>query len=208
MKRTAVILASAAALVGLCGSARAQSAAPRFSAPHPQGYFDYFVSRYDLRQPARTSLEGFGARVMLPLAPSRADGVLGRAWLGGYAAHAPEERGMEMWRFGAQADVALAPAPLAGWVAPFVSLGVGGVRVEERAWSSPPALPDRPLFDLRPGFSPGPRVETALSVTPGVGARVFLLPGVGFRTDLRRVIDLRSRVRASTELSGGLTLPL
>jgi opacity protein-like surface antigen len=140
-----------------------------------------------------------------------------RAWLGGYLLHAPGSApDVSLTHYGVEGDFHLVQQPLASRVSPFVSLGVGAVRVEQPArmvmLPAMPILADEaagPGLRLRTPFpAPDDEVTTSLSLAPGVGAQVHLAPGLALRGDVRGVIDFRERTTRTLELTGGISLAL
>lgn len=180
-------------------------------------YFDYFVSRYGGAGMEDERRDAVGGRVMWSLSPfsgALATPVFGRAALGGYFVHSRDDRERdEEWRFGTQADVRLMTEPLLGRVDPIVSLGVGAVRHKEPTRRQAGST-DGGIVDLRPPLAPlsihdtvtPGRTFTALSVTPGLGARVRLVPGLDLRSDARQVIDFHEELERRLEVSAGISI--
>jgi hypothetical protein len=172
----------------------------------PARQLDYFVSRFQTG--AGQPLDGLGARVLwrlpgtLPLVRSAP------AWAGLYGEHTPQERGLETWRFGGQADAAVlrgAALPLEGRV----SLGLGVVHVRRQETAPVGITAGGPMFELRAA----PRHHTTrgdlgVSFAPGIGARLGVGNGTGIRTDLRRIWELGGSAEVATQLSAGVSLPL
>ncbi|MBV9774846.1 MAG: hypothetical protein JO040_12910 [Gemmatimonadetes bacterium] len=225
MRNVLVVTLSLAALLG-AAHAHAQTQPRQDPDPQPTRRTDgaraleYFVARNRMALGSGTTkLDGFGGRMMWSLASTTAP-LGSRAWLGGYVVHTPEdENDAAMWHYGVQTDLRVAREPLAGRVAPLVSLGVGAVRVAEPVRQLVPAL--KPMVELGPDgrmgeFAPRSAVvgrreldtRTSLSVVPGVGARVRLVPGLDFRSDVRMLIDFRDRTTRNLEVSGGISVPV
>ncbi|HEV2132005.1 MAG TPA: hypothetical protein VGR27_12915 [Longimicrobiaceae bacterium] len=203
-------LAAAALLVSASGAAAQVHADRHANYTDAARSVDLFLSQHRLTLDGeRWDASGAGGRVLWSLAPlARSTGLslLDRAAAGGYLVHSLgsiERR--EVWHYGVQADVRVAPIPL-GRVDPIVSLGIGAVRAE--APIRPVLLaPERSV--VREGDAPregiiSEQVVTSLSFTPGIGARVRVLPGLALRGDLRSLIDLRDE-RRHLELSGGIS---
>lgn len=224
MWRSISTLIVAAGLLGAAATP-AEGQVDTRSSRQPEGwrYFDYFVTRYgvDGTTGGQKELDGVGGRVMWQLAPlvgGSRQGWMGRTLLGGYLVHTSRDaEEMEVWRYGTQADLRVTPPALPRWIDPFVSLGVGAVRVEEEGRVAVPGV----LLRASPNDVPGAyrraplertggdgRPATSLSVTPGVGARLRLFPGLDLRGDARQVLDFRSRMRSHLEVAGGLSLYL
>jgi hypothetical protein len=171
-------------------------------------------SRVDVRG-GRTELHAMGARVMWGLS---AAGSLRapRTWLGGYLLHAPDDApGVSMTHYGIEGDLHLLRGGPAGRVSPFVSLGLGAVRVREAVapvFPVPGILTDLVADDgsvaaLRVR-APRPATvsTTSVSVVPGAGAQVHLLPGLRLRGEVRGVVDFRERTTRTVEVTGGISL--
>lgn len=206
MRRIILLVIGIAALITMLpASANGQQAGSRRSAvPEASRYLDYFVSHYRTAGSAASpgELDGVGGRLMWSLAPLAGgqDSWLRRTLLGGYLTHSPsEDESVDMLRLGAQADLLLFRAPVAERVFPFVSLGMGAVRVEQAGWRHGPPMTLR----IAP---PTERRDVHLSLAPGVGARIQLLPGVALRGDARQVIDFRDGIRNNLEISGGISV--
>lgn len=232
MKQLLVMVSTIVALLGIAPvHAHAQAATSGASrAATGQWFVDYFLShnRVNSEDGASRTLDGVGGRMMWSLAPlagSSRSSFLTRTAAGGYLVHTPGDAdGQEMWHYGAQADVRMTSAPVAGRVEPLISLGLGAVRVDEPGeWIAvtpetriaepaprqtadltpmPVVLPALPQVQV---LSP-PRVTTRVSVAPGIGARVRLLPGINIRGDMRVLFDVDDHTRRTTEFAGGLSM--
>jgi hypothetical protein len=162
-------------------------------------YLDYFVHWQRDAEHAREAVSGVGGRLMwqLPRAGSAPPSPLSRAALGAYLIRiVPESDRDDVWHLGAQADIPLVRAPLARRVEPVVSLGVGALRAPAEHAQQGGAAPAAEA-----------RVEAdhALTVTPGIGARVRVMPGVHLRSDVRQVLQFREGTQRILEASGGLS---
>jgi hypothetical protein len=233
MKQLLVVISTMLALVGLAPvQVHSQAGTPGTDrAATGQWFVDYFLShnRLSSNDGEVRTLDGVGGRMMWSLAPlagSDRGSLLARTAAGGYLVHTPGDAdGNEMWHYGAQADVRVTIAPLAGRVEPLVSLGLGTVRMDEPGeWVAVtpeiritesaarqaqdvtpmpvvlPALPQQ-IQVLSP-----PRSTRQVSVAPGIGARVRLLPGVNIRGDMRVLFDINDHTRRTTELAGGFSM--
>jgi hypothetical protein len=151
--------------------------------------------RYELGTGSADRLAGAGGRVLFSLVdrsdPSRST-VLSRAAVGAFASRATDGQGeLKTTHAGVQADLTLTQKPLARYVEPVVSVGVGVLREERNTRE-----------DL---FSHIERTITAVS--PAVGVRVAILPGVAIRGDFRDVIPLRGSRRAM-DIAFGMSMRL
>jgi hypothetical protein len=158
----------------------------------PRGYLEYFATGASRTAPGDA---GFGARLLLRV-PSSAP-VLDRMAVGAYLAKIPGEPGTGRREYGVHTE--WVAAPRMGGIDPVLTLGLGAVR-REGAWTWRVAA--------RPLRVPTPESATALSVAPGVGARVHVAPGVAFRGDLRRSLALDERGMNATEVAAGISLAL
>lgn len=190
-----------------------------------EGYFSRVHTDPALAGGERLRLDGFGARVLQPLAaPAGAtprSALLERLAVGGFVTYAPAaDRGLTAWHYGAQADVSLLDRQprAASVVEPLLSLGVGAFRAERDGGMSPELF--RAQCAVKPADLPlvaGSRalpcgsasdrelIGTHLALSPALAARVWLLPDVALRTDAREVIVYDGAPRHVFELATGLS---
>ncbi|HEX8696543.1 MAG TPA: hypothetical protein VF746_29255 [Longimicrobium sp.] len=200
--------AMAATLLGTTAAPALSQSQPRPSGREPRGSFEYFAT--SVRTDIGSQAQGWGGRLLLPLTRDAAS-PLSRVEVGASVAWWPDDDlSTRMLRYGGEAGVRLLSARA---VEPVLSLGVGAVRRAE---------PDVRWRFFTGGLTPrdlsargepsrvvsvSERMETALAVAPGVGARVRLASGLALRGDLRRVFELGDG-HDGMELSGGVSLPL
>ena len=159
----------------------------------PRGWFEYFATGAS-RSLAGDGGGGFGARLLLRV-PSSAP-VLERVAVGGYAARLPGGPGNARAEYGVHAEWS---APGRGALDPVLTLGLGAVR-RDGGWMW--RLTDRPVR------FPVAEASTALTLAPGVGARMHLARGVALRGDLRRAFALDRNGVSGTAVAGGISLAL
>lgn len=167
--------------------------------------------------PAR--VEALGARVLLPVsqfATVAPGSTLDRLDVGAFVAGAPaDEQGVAARHYGMQADLRLAPRPLAGRVTPIASLGVGALHARRELAPRTPfgaaCLAPAGAADASPparclALAPHPRTtRSAFALSPALGARVALVPGLALRLDARDVLLFRDARRHNPELAVGLS---
>jgi hypothetical protein len=149
----------------------------------------------------RMTAEGFGARFMWrgaslfdPSSP-----LAGHLDLGVFGSYTPKQTFLAKldaatYHVGLTADVRPFAAPLAGRVDPFASLGLGvlSTRVTSGLAQAP-----SPLF--RDSGS-------AITLAPGVGARLLLSSSLGLQGDVRDVVAFDEGARHNPALSAGVSL--
>ena len=189
------------------------------------GYFSRVHADPALAGGERLRLDGFGARVLQPLAaPAGAaprSALLERLAVGGFVTYAPAaDHGLTAWHYGAQADVSLlGRGPRAASVVePLLSLGVGAFRAQRDGGMSrelfraqcgtKPA--DLPLVAGNGGLPCGSAsdrdlIGTHLALSPALAARAWLLPDVALRVDTREVIVYDGAPRHAFEVATGLS---
>ncbi|HEV7589465.1 MAG TPA: hypothetical protein VGO40_15230 [Longimicrobium sp.] len=189
-----ILPAAACAALFCAAPARALSQQfDRTQAHAPRGWFEYFATGAS-RSLVGDGGGGVGARLLLRV-PSSAP-VLERIAVGGYAARLPGGPGSARAEFGVHTEWS---AVGRGALDPVVTLGLGAVQ-REGGWRW--HLGDR-LVRL-----PTPGTSTALTVAPGVGARMHVRRGVALRGDLRRAFPLGRNGVGGTEVAGGISLAL
>ncbi|HXE58428.1 MAG TPA: outer membrane beta-barrel protein [Gemmatimonadales bacterium] len=198
MRRLALLVAAAVALLALPGELAAQ--ATHYPAwANGRVSVDGFYGRYwlDGRGDDWTNADGVGGRILYhltPMADTTRNDLASRTALGVFAVYAPEEhRGFTGWHFGAQADLHLLSHPWLRRFDPFVSLGVGAFRTElDRAG---------PV-----GVEFADETNTSFALSPAMGARVNLYRGLGLRAEATDVMVFRDGVHHNLGVNGGLTL--
>lgn len=174
----------------------AQSARPAWLAPQPA--LEGFYTRLHLDAASPLSAEGVGGRLLWGMGragatePSR---LADRAALGLFVAHMPDrQRGFSTLHLGAALDVQ--PLDVESRIAPLVSLGAGALRTSVR----PGAHELRDASPLTAGSN------TALTLLPGVGARVDVASGLALRGDVRDLVTFRGGTRHNVALEAGIRL--
>ncbi|HEY0971671.1 MAG TPA: hypothetical protein VGE02_11945 [Gemmatimonadales bacterium] len=143
--------------------------------------------------------DGVGVRLMWR--PAVADGALrtlaDRSELGFFATYTPDRAfdpgvSFSTASLGVAMDVRPFEHPLGGRVEPFVSLGTGVLYTDvSRAVHPSPS----PLLE---------RSRTALTVTPGLGARLYLTPDLAIQGDLRDMVTFTGDTRHNVAFGAGL----
>jgi hypothetical protein len=149
----------------------------------------------------RMNAEGIGARFMWrgsslfdPSSP-----LAGHLDLGVFGSYTPKHTFLAKldaatYHFGLEADVRPFSTPLAGRVDPFASLGLGVLSTHV---TSGLAQAPSPLFRGS---------GSAITLAPGVGARLMLSSYLGLQGDVRDVVAFDEGARHNPALSAGVSL--
>lgn len=136
------------------GSASGQALGPQrqFGAIEP---FYVYTSLDVGKSPTRVSLNGYGGRIWLNLAPfsGPANNVIGKTTLGLFALTTPSQgsSGVTVHQYGADADIHFADRPLIGFFDPYVLVGGSAIRLNVAGSGTGLATGRSTRFALAPG---------------------------------------------------------
>ena len=153
--KTLTTFALALALGGVSGTiASGQALGPQrqFGALEPF----YAYTRLDVGQGlSRVSLNGYGGRIWLNLAPfsGPANNLIGKTTLGLFALTTPSQgsSGVTMHQYGADADIHFADRPLIGFFDPYILVGGSAIRLNVARAGTGLATGGSTRFALAPG---------------------------------------------------------
>lgn len=153
--KTLTTFALLSALTGISASiASGQALGPQrqFGALEPL----YVYTSIDVGQPGdRISLQGYGGRLWLNLAPfsGPADNIIGKTTLGLFALMTPSQgsSGITMHQYGADADIHFADRPLIGFFDPYILVGGSAIRLNVARAGTGLATGGSTRFALAPG---------------------------------------------------------
>ena len=140
---------------------------------------------------SRTGRGGIGLRLMFGLGPTPipAHSILQRTKVGAFIMYtASSDNNPKVWNVGAEGDLPIFRAPLARWLDPFVSVGLGWFRASVGQGN---------------GLT---LVDSHFAATPGAGALFRITDRVHLRGDLRMPIVFGSATRLQYVAEGGLAV--
>lgn len=150
--RTFSLLWAITALSSRGASGQALGPQRQFGAIEP---FYVYTSLDVGKSPNRVSLNGYGGRIWLNLAPfsGPANNILGKTTLGLFALTTPSQgiSGVTMHQYGADADFHFADRPLIGFFDPYVLLGGSAIRLNVAGSGTGLATGRSTRFALAPG---------------------------------------------------------
>lgn len=145
----------------LCALAEISGSVANGHALGPQRQFGalepfYAYTRLDVGQSlSRVSLNGYGGRIWLNLAPfsGSANNLIGRTTLGLFALTTPSQgsSGVTVHQYGADADIHFADRPLIGFFDPYVLVGGSAIRLNVAGAGTGLATGGSTRFALAPG---------------------------------------------------------
>ncbi|MGI8507958.1 MAG: hypothetical protein ACR2MQ_01380 [Gemmatimonadaceae bacterium] len=126
----------------------------------------------DIGSAGKTSLNGYGGRLWINLAPfsGPSENLIGKTALALFSVYSPPGNGISVVHYGAELDVHATDVPYGLILDPFISLGGGVLRT-------------RATTNNTVGAAPG--TVNKFAFTPGVGVRVPLLNHLQGRADFR-----------------------
>jgi len=152
--KTLTTFALAIAFSGISGNiASGQALGPQrqFGALEPF----YAYTSLDIGQGNRVSLNGYGGRLWLNLAPfsGPANNLIGKTTLGLFALTTPSQgsSGVTMHQYGADADIHFADRPLIGFFDPYILVGGSAIRLNVARAGTGLATGGSTRFALAPG---------------------------------------------------------
>lgn len=139
---------------------------------------------------SRIGIDGYGARLWINAAPfAGPSSVLGKTSIGLYYSRNPrKDRGIGAAQYGGELDIFPTERPYGGFIDPFISLGAGALRINNRQSSS---VNGSNLADIKAGNT------TRFAFSPGVGVRVPAFSRVQLRFDAKDVIVFSRDARTS-----------
>ncbi|MDQ6871431.1 MAG: hypothetical protein M3037_05395 [Gemmatimonadota bacterium] len=179
--KTPTIFSLFIAVAGLSGSvAGSQALGPQrqFGALEPF----YVYTRLDIGQSLnRVSLNGYGGRIWLNLAPfsGPANNLIGKTTLGLFALTGPSQgtSGVTVHQYGADADIHFADRPLIGFFDPYILVGGSAIR----------------LNVARAGTGLATGGSTRFALAPGGGLRFQILNRFQLREEAKDLIIFSNR---------------
>ncbi len=179
--KTPRVLSLLCAVAGISGSvANGQALGPhrQFGALEPL----YAYTSLDVGQnPGRVSLNGYGGRIWLNLAPfsGPANNLIGKTTLGLFALTTPSQgsSGVTLHQYGADADIHFADRPLIGFFDPYILVGGSAIRLN--------------VANAGTGLATGGSTRFALA--PGGGLRFQILNRFQLRGEAKDLIIFSNR---------------
>lgn len=162
----------------------------------PQRQFlsiDAFYDRLQLdagQGQSRIGIDGYGARLWINGAPfAGPSSFLGKTAIGLYYSRNPrKDSGIGAAQYGGELYIYPTERPYGGLIDPFISLGAGALRINNRQTAS--AFGSR-LADIKSGNT------TRFAFSPGVGVRVPVFNRIQLRFDAKDVIVFSRQTRIS-----------
>lgn len=192
IRSTARALALGAILPGCIVLGSTKASAQKLGPERQFLSIDAFYDRVQLdagEGRSRIGIDGFGTRLWINAAPfAGPTSFLGKTAIGLYFSRNPrKEAGLGAAQYGGELYVYPTERPYGGFVDPFISLGVGALRVNNRQGSF--------SSDTRADIPDGNTTHFALS--PGAGVRLPVFSRVQLRFDAKDAIVFSREGRTS-----------
>ncbi len=179
------------------GRVSAQQLGPQRQFLSIEGFYDRLQLDAGAGQ-SRIGIDGYGARLWINAAPfAGPNSALGKTAIALYYSRNPrKDRGIGAAQYGGEFYVYPTDRPYGGIIDPFLSLGAGALRINNRQRSAS----NGNLADIQAGST------TRFALSPGVGVRLPLFNHVQARVDAKDVIvfSRKTRIGDGTRTSNSL----
>jgi len=189
MKRSTIIGAIAGALCIGATNASAQKLGPQRQFLSIDAFYDRL--QLDAGEGrSRIGIDGYGTRLWINGAPfAGPSSFLGKTSIGLYYSRNPrKDRGIGAAQYGGELDIFPTERPYGGLIDPFISLGAGVLRINNRQTTS---VNGSQLADIKAGTT------KRFAFSPGVGVRLPVFSRVQLRFDAKDVIVFSRETRIS-----------
>ncbi len=197
MNRSILLGAIAGALCIAGSKASAQKLGPQRQFLSIDAFYDRLQLDAGEGQ-SRIGIDGYGARLWINAAPfAGPSSVLGKTSIGLYYSRNPrKDRGIGAAQYGGELDIFPTERPYGGFFDPFISLGAGALRINNRQTTSSGTR----VADIKAGNT------TRFAFSPGVGVRLPVFSRVQLRFDAKDVIVFNRDTRTSGDSRTSHTL--